>query len=319
MSKANSQARILLTGATGQVGGDLVSLLAPYGTVVAPTRSQLDLSDARAILQFIDRIKPVWIVNPAAYTAVDKAESEPQAAFAINAEAPKAIGAAAAELGIPVIHFSTDYVFNGDGTRPWAESDATEPVGAYGASKLAGEQALAASGAAHLIFRTSWVYSSRGKNFLLTILKLAQEKEELRIVDDQHGAPTWSRDLARMIAHVMGTIMKRSVDTGSSVQEAVREVQGVYHAADSGETTWFGFAEAFLNCFARARPEVTLARLAPIPSSAYPTPARRPANSRLDCGRLKEAFGFTMPAWQDSAAAVVAEVLRSQGTAAARS
>src|SRR5579871_4507759 len=193
-------------------------------------------------------------------------------------------------MGIPVIHFSTDYVYDGSGTRPRIETDPTGPLGVYGASKLAGDQALASTGAAHLIFRTSWVYGSRGKNFLLTILRLAQEKEELQIVDDQHGAPTWSRDLARMVVHIMAGILDRSTRSGSSATEAVRAVQGVYHAVNSGETTWFGFAQEFLRCFAAARPGVKLARLVPISSSAYPTPARRPANSRLDCSRLKDVF-----------------------------
>lgn len=307
--------RILLTGVTGQVGSDLLPLLEPIGSVIAPTRTELDLSDAQAIGRLIRDVKPDWIVNPAAYTAVDKAESEAQVAYALNAEAPRAIGGAAAELGIPVIHFSTDYVFDGAGSRPWVESDPTAPLGVYGASKLAGERELAASGAAHLIFRTSWVYSSRGKNFLLTILRLAQEKEELRIVDDQHGAPTWSRDLARMVAHVMQRLMERSARSGSLVLETVRQAKGVYHAANSGETTWFGFAREFLRCFAEARPNIKLARLEPIPSTAYSTPARRPSNSRLDCTRLNEVFGLTMPAWQDSAASVVAEVLTRESAA----
>jgi dTDP-4-dehydrorhamnose reductase len=227
------------------------------------------------------------------------------------------LGELGAEMGIPVIHFSTDYVYDGAGTRPWVETDCTGPLGVYGASKLAGDQALAASGAAHLIFRTSWVYSSTGKNFLLTILRLAQEREEMRIVDDQHGAPTWSRDLARLVVEVMRRIEDRSAQSGSAVSEAARTVQGVYHAVNSGETTWFGFAQEFLRCFAKARPEAKLARLVPISSSEYPTPARRPVNSRLDCGRLKEVFGLAMPAWQESAAAVVSEVVKSQSGSAA--
>jgi dTDP-4-dehydrorhamnose reductase len=306
---SDSQARILLTGVTGQVGGDLLPLLGPLGSVIAPGRAELDLSDAPAIRKYIREMKPDWVINPAAYTAVDKSESEAEAANAINAEAPRVIGEAAAELRIPVIHFSTDYVFDGSGTTPWRENDPTGPLGVYGTSKLAGEQALAASGAAHLIFRTSWVYSSQGKNFLRTILRLAQEKEELRIVDDQHGAPTWSRDLARMVVYVIEAIREHGLRSGSSIEEAVRAVGGVYHAANSGETTWFGFAREFLRRFAEARPQVRLARLVPIPSSAYPTPARRPTNSRLDCSRLKQVFGFAMPAWQDSARAVIAEVL----------
>jgi len=274
-------------------------------------RTDLDLRDARAIRAFIRKIKPDWIVHPAAYTAVDKAESEPDLAYAINAEAPRAIGESAAELGIPVIHFSTDYVFNGAGTMPWRESDEPDPLGVYGASKLAGERALASSGAAYLVFRTSWIYSGRGKNFLLTILRLAQEREELRIVDDQHGAPTWSRDLARLIVHVVDRVSLRAAATDTSVQQSVRAIQGIYHATDAGATTWFGFAREFLGLFVEAHPDVKLARLVPIPSSKYPTAAKRPANSRLDCSRLREVFGFSMPTWQESVAAVMAEVLRS--------
>ena len=304
--------RILLTGISGQVGGDLIPLLQAIGPIIAPTRSELDLSDVPTIHRFIRHARPDWIVNSAAYTAVDKAESEPQLAYAINAGAPRALGEAAADLDIPVIHFSTDYVFDGGGNRPWIETDATGPLGVYGASKLAGERALAETGAAHFIFRTSWVFGTRGKNFLLTILRLAQEKEELRIVDDQHGAPTWSRDLARMVVHVMRQMQERSALTGDSVTEAVRKLQGVYHAANGGETTWFGFASEFLRLTAQARPDLKLARLVPIASCDYPTPAKRPANSRLNCSRLQEVFDFRMPTWRESAAAVVTELLESR-------
>jgi dTDP-4-dehydrorhamnose reductase len=314
----DSKVRILLTGASGQVGGDLRPLL-PAGSVIAPGRADLDLRDAESIKKFIRKVKPDWIVNPAAYTAVDKAESEPGLAFAINADAPRAMGEAAVELGIPVIHFSTDYVFDGSGTRPWVEDDLTGPLGVYGASKLAGERTLAESGAAHLIFRTSWVYSSRGKNFLRTILHLAQERQELRIVNDQYGAPTWSRDLAKLVIHVMEKLSDRSTAGGGSAQNAVRAMQGVYHSTDSGQTTWFGFAFEFLRLAATARPELKLARLVPITSSEYPTPARRPSNSRLDCSRLQRVFGFTMPEWEESAAAVIAELLSTENTAATRS
>jgi len=294
-------------------------MLRMSGSVLAPARSELDLSDAESIRRFIREARPDWIINPAAYTAVDKSESEPELAYAINADAPRALGEAAAELGIPVIHFSTDYVFDGSGTRPWVEDDMTGPLGVYGASKLAGERALAESGAAYLIFRTSWVYSSGGKNFLRTILHLAQEKPELRIVNDQHGAPTWSRDLARLVVHVMEKIAERSTLNGESVQDGVRSVQGVYHAAGSGETTWFGFAGEFLRLAEAARPEMQLARLVPIVASEYPTPARRPYNSRLNCSRLEEVFGFTMPAWEQSAASVITEVLNRERAAVAKS
>jgi dTDP-4-dehydrorhamnose reductase len=179
----------------------------------------------------------------------------------------------------------------------------------YGASKLAGEKALAATGAAHLIFRTSWVYGSRGKNFLLTILPLAFHREELRIVDDQYGAPTWSRDLAHLVVHVMRKMTETRAASGASAEEAVRTVQGVYHAVNSGETTWFGFAAEFLRLAAAARPNRKIASVVPISSAEYPTPASRPANSRLDCSSLKRVFGYTMPSWQESTAAVVTEVL----------
>ncbi len=306
---------ILLTGANGQVGGDLLRLLQPIAKVCAPSRSELDLADTERIRRYVLDLKPDWIIHPAAYTAVDKAESEPELAYAINAGAPRILGEVAAELGIPVIHFSTDYVFNGEGTGPWVETDATGPLGVYGASKLAGEHALAESGAAHLIFRTSWVYSSRGKNFLLTILRLALQKEELRIVNDQYGAPTWSRDLARLVVHGMESISDRSLSNGTTVQESVRAVEGIYHAADHGETTWFGFAHEFLRLATQALPHRRLARLTPIASTEYPTPARRPANSRLNCNKLQEVFGITMPPWQESAAAVVSEVLANPSSA----
>ena len=309
---SSPEMRILLTGVSGQVGGDLLPLLQPFGAVIAPTRSDLDLSDAAAIRRFVKDVEPHWIINPAAYTAVDKSETEPDLAYTINAAAPQALGDAAAGMGIPVIHFSTDYVFDGSGTTPWSETDATGPLGVYGASKLAGEQGLAASGAAYLVFRTSWIYGSRGKNFLLTILRLAGQKEELRIVDDQHGAPTWSRDLARMIVSVMKRVSNQAAESHSSIQDAVRAVQGVYHAAAGGETTWFGFSEEFLRIAAAARPYAKIARLVPIHSNEYLTPARRPANSRLNCNRLQQVFGVTMPKWQESVAAVVSEVLQSE-------
>ena len=306
----DSGKRILLTGVIGQVGGELLPLLQPFGSVISADLPDFDFLNPASVRKFVTECKPDWIVNPAAYTAVDKAESQPDLAHAINAEAPRVLGEVAAELGIPVIHFSTDYVFNGVGTRAWVETDETGPLGVYGVTKLAGERNLAATGAAHLIFRTSWVYGSRGKNFLLTILPLAFQKEELRIVNDQYGAPTWSRDLARMVAHVMKRITEDSA--GGSAEEKVRTLQGVYHAVNSGETTWFGFAREFLRLAAEARPGAKLARLVPISSSEYPTPAKRPENSRMNCTRLREVFGFTMPTWQESTAAVMSEVLNGE-------
>jgi dTDP-4-dehydrorhamnose reductase len=286
-------ARILVTGSSGQVGGELVTSLATLGEVVAPGRATLDMADSASVRAAIRAFQPQWIVNPAAYTAVDKAESEPELAYAVNADAVRVIGEEAREIGATVIHFSTDYVFDGTGTKPYAETDPTGPLGVYGASKLAGEQALAASGAKYIVIRTSWVYGATGKNFLLTILRLAREREQMKIVADQHGAPTWSRDLARLTAHVIAQ------GGGES---------GVFHAAGAGETTWFGFAEEALRMRRRIEPGVKFAELLPIPTTEYPTPARRPANSRLDCAKLKATFGWEMMDWRESLAKVMAEL-----------
>ncbi len=293
--------RILLTGASGQVGGELLQSLAPLGEVVAAGREQMDLSDATgdfgALRETIRRVKPRWIVNPAAYTAVDKAESEPELAYAVNRDAVRAMGEEAKRIGAAVIHFSTDYVFAGTGETPYVETDATGPVSVYGASKLAGEQSLAESGAAHMIFRTSWVYGGKGKNFLLTILKLARERELLKVVGDQHGAPTWSRDLAAMTAAVIG-LCKDGV---------VGELGGVYHAAGAGETTWYGFASEAVRLEQERKPETKLAVIEAITTAEYSTPAKRPSNSRLNCGRLEKNFGWKMMDWRDSLRRVLAE------------
>jgi dTDP-4-dehydrorhamnose reductase len=243
-------------------------------------------------------------VNPGAYTAVDKAESEPELAYAINAEAVRVIGEEARAIGAGVIHFSTDYVFDGSGSAPYRETDATGPVSVYGASKLAGEKALEGSGAGHMIFRTSWVYGACGKNFLLTILKLARERETLRVVADQYGAPTWSRDLARMTAAVIGECEARSQELAS----ALADVGGVYHAAGAGETTWHGFAAEAVRLQREQEPGVRLAAIEAITTAEYPTPAKRPANSRMNCARLKERFGWEMMDWRDSLREVLAEL-----------
>ena len=303
---------ILLTGVNGQVGGELLPLLSALGEVVAPTREELDLGDTSAIRDIVRRVKPRWIVNPAAYTAVDKAESDAEAAFAINRDAPGVLGEEAARIGAPVLHFSTDYVFAGDGTQPWCETDPTQPLGVYGSSKLAGEQALAASSAAHMVFRTSWVYGTRGKNFLLTILKFAREREELKIVADQHGAPTWSRDLARLAVHAILQSEEDAVERGLTLAEAVQPIAGIYHACNAGFTTWFGFASEFVRLAQLAEPEQPFAKLMPIPSSEYLTPAKRPENSRMTCEKLTGVLGFEMPTWEQSTAQVMAEVLAAK-------
>jgi len=273
--------KILITGTTGQVGGEILRL---FPQALAPTRADLDLSSESSIRAFVQHHKPSWIINPAAYTAVDKAESEPTLAHAINAEAPRILGEEARNVGATVIHFSTDYVFDGTKSTPYLEDDATNPLGVYGASKLAGEQALAATGAAHIILRTSWVYGATGSNFLLTILKLAAERPELRIVADQVGAPTWSRDLATLTTQIIN---------------APSVPSGIYHATNQGETTWHGFATEALRL---ANSHTTLI---PIPTSAYPTPASRPANGRLNCDKLDRTFGRRLPDWQQSLTTVL--------------
>jgi dTDP-4-dehydrorhamnose reductase len=298
--------KILLTGATGQVGGELSKTLKLLGDVVAPDRVTMDLANSDSIREMIRAIRPRWIVNPGAYTAVDKAESEPHLAYAINAEAVKTIGEEAHALGAGVIHFSTDYVFDGSGNEPYSETDAVGPVSVYGASKLAGEKALSESGAGNMIFRTSWVYGAKGKNFLLTILKLAQERETLKIVADQHGAPTWSRDLARMTAQVIQDCEAAARDKG--LKAALSDAGGIYHAAGSGETTWFGFATEAVQLQREREAGVRFATVEAIQTAQYPTPAKRPSNSRLKCSKLTERFGWTMMDWRDSLREVLSEL-----------
>ena len=310
-SSVRTAGPILLTGVNGQVGGALLPLLQSLGEVVAPTRAELDLADAEAIRAFVRELKPRWIVNPAAYTAVDKAETDVAAAFALNRDAPRVLGEEAARCGSAVLHFSTDYVFSGDGTVPWREDDAPAPLGVYGASKLAGEQALAASDAAHMIFRTSWVFGPRGKNFLLTILRFARERPELKIVADQYGAPTSACDLARLIEHTIRQCEAQAAKTGGSLPDTVRERGGIFHACDAGETTWFGFAEEFIRLAQQAEPQHTFATLTPISTADYPTPAKRPANSRMDGSKLERVVGFAMPSWQAATKEVMQEVLGS--------
>jgi dTDP-4-dehydrorhamnose reductase len=295
--------RILLTGVTGQVGGELIAALAPLGELVAPDRSKLDLSDVEAVRRTIRQLAPRWIVNPGAYTAVDKAESEPALAHAINEHAVRAIGEEAKKLGAGVIHFSTDYVFDGTGTTPYKEDAPTGPVSVYGASKLAGEKALAATGAAHMIFRTSWVYGATGKNFIRTILKLAREKDKLRIVDDQYGAPTWSRDLAQMTQRVID--WTEAAARGRNLDETLASYSGVYHAPGAGETTWYGFAAEAVRLTKEREPEAKFAALEPIPTTEFPTPAKRPANSRMSAAKLTDRFDWRMMDWKDSLAEVI--------------
>ena len=277
--------RILLTGVNGQVGWELQRTLAPLGEVIAADRSVLDLADTAGIRRSVAAIAPDLIVNPAAYTAVDKAESEPELAHAINAVAPGKLAA----CGIPLVHFSTDYVFDGRKAGAYTEDDTPNPLGVYGASKLAGEGAVARAGIPHLILRTSWVYGLRGRNFLLTMQRLARERESLSVVDDQFGAPTWSRLIAEATALVIARWLERPDQTATS---------GIYHLTCGGRTSWHGFTAAILAHLAGT--EAKLARLTAIPTSGYPTPAARPANSQLDCGKLAATFGVGLPDWENA-------------------
>jgi dTDP-4-dehydrorhamnose reductase len=283
--------RILLTGVNGQVGWELQRTLAPLGEVIAAGREQLDLADTAHIHRSVAAIAPDLIVNPAAYTAVDKAESEPELAHAINAAAPGELAQAAAARGIPLVHFSTDYVFDGRKPGAYTEADTPNPLGVYGASKLAGEQAVARAGIPHLILRTSWVYGLRGRNFLLTMQRLARERDTLAVVDDQFGAPTWSRLIAEATALVVARWLDRPNRAASS---------GIYHLSCGGRTSWHGFTAAILAHLAAT--DGKLARLTAIPSSGYPTPAARPPNSQLDCGKLADTFGVHLPDWEQALA-----------------
>lgn len=282
--------KILLTGCRGQVGWELARTLSTLGEVVALDADGLDLTDAAAIRRVAGEVRPGIIVNPAAHTAVDKAESEPDLARAINTTAPGILAEEAEKLGALLVHYSTDYVFDGGGEAPRQEDDPTGPLNVYGATKLEGENAIRAGCRRHLIFRTSWVYGARGANFLLTMRRLMGERPELKIVDDQIGAPTWCRHLAEATAQILAQV-------GSPARGADKpEPWGVYHMTNGGETSWHGFAAAIQTLDAPGKP----ARLVAIPSSEYPTPARRPLNSRLDNGKLERVFGIRLPDWRDA-------------------
>jgi dTDP-4-dehydrorhamnose reductase len=285
--------RILLTGRTGQVGGALCAPLGDLGTVISPDRSQLDLSRPEAISDALDQLKPSLIVNPAAYTAVDRAEDERLLAFRVNADAPKAIAIWAARHKVPLVHFSTDYVFDGSGERPWREDDAPGPLSTYGASKLAGEAAIVAVGGEHLIIRTSWVYANRGQNFMLTIARLAAERKELRIVSDQFGAPTSARVIADA---VMKVLTAKQADPATLFLHEC----GIINVSSSGETSWCGFAAAIVAGLKNRGLHVETECVVPIKAEEYPTKARRPRNSRLDLGRLQEIFGIRTLSWQEA-------------------
>lgn len=280
--------RILITGGAGQLGWELRRTLAIFGEVVAPSRDILDLASVDSIVAAVRGVRPSLIVNAAAYTAVDKAESESELAMKINGDAPRILAEEAALRNAALIHYSTDYVFDGRKAEPYREDDEAAPINVYGRTKLAGEQGVMAAKAAHLIFRTSWVYGSRGRNFLLTMLRLAKERKELKVVDDQVGAPTSARLIAEATA---GAIAKNFAD-GVLDLDRFRQMGGLYHLTAAGRTTWYGFAQAILTG------KEGMAKVSPIPTSGYPTPARRPQNSVLDNSKLEKQFGFSLPDWK---------------------
>ncbi|WP_375861812.1 dTDP-4-dehydrorhamnose reductase [Burkholderia stagnalis] len=283
--------RILVTGVNGQVGFELVRTLQGLGQVFAVDRSALDLSQPDSIRAVIREIRPTLIVNPAAYTAVDKAEQERDLAMAINGVAPGVMGEEARKLGAALIHYSTDYVFDGTKDGEYVETDPACPANVYGESKLAGEAAIAASGAAHLIFRTSWVYGARGRNFMLTMLRLGKERSELKVVSDQIGAPTWSNTIATLTSHVVA-----QANASQDVTQWWNERSGIYHMTASGVTSWHGFASAIFELAGgESRPSVL-----PISAAEYPVPATRPANSRMAGGKLQDVFGLRAPDWKEA-------------------
>ena len=287
MSNGTAPLKILISGKTGQVALELQKHLGGLGQLIVLGRNDLDLSKPEQIRAQVRAHRPDLIINAAAHTAVDLAESEPELAFAINGVAPGVFAEEAAALGIPLIHYSTDYVFDGNKPAPYTEDDTPNPLGVYGKSKLAGERAIAATGAEHLILRTSWVYSTHGKNFLLTMQRLLQERPELRVVADQIGAPTWAGTIARSTRLLI-----------ERWQAAEAGAWGVYHLTAQGETSWFGFTQAIAeHLSAQGKPCATLE---PIPASAYPTPAARPQNSRLDCSRLEREWQVAQPTWQNA-------------------
>jgi dTDP-4-dehydrorhamnose reductase len=277
--------KVLINGRHGQVSHELQRRLGAVGELIVLGRDQLDLAQPDQVRRQVQNIRPDLIINAAAHTAVDLAESEPQAAFAINAVAPGILAEEALALDIPLIHYSTDYVFDGMKAGPYTEDDTPNPLGVYGKSKLAGEQAIRDVQGKHLILRTSWVYSTHGRNFLLTMQRLLQEKPELRVVADQIGAPTWA-----------GTIANSTLALIERWQANEVADWGTYHLSAQGETSWFGFAQAIGEALRQqGKPCATLIA---IPSSDYPTPAARPLNSRLDCSRLQRDWGVSQPDWQ---------------------
>jgi dTDP-4-dehydrorhamnose reductase len=285
--------RILVTGVTGQVGGALAKRLKPLGDVVPAARSDFNLAEPGTLPEALDRLSPDLIVNPAAYTAVDRAEDECELAFIVNGESPGVIARWASRRHVPLVHFSTDYVFDGQGETPWHEDSPPAPLSVYGASKLAGEEAIRAANGPHLIVRTSWVYAATGANFLRTVVRLARERAELKVVADQIGAPTTAPVLADTMAGIL------AADSGNLAQRFGR-ANGLVNIAASGETSWHGFAVRIVDGLRARGIKLAVQSIALLRTEEFSTRAKRPKNSRLDLARLKETFGLITPSWTDS-------------------
>jgi dTDP-4-dehydrorhamnose reductase len=294
--------RVLLTGTAGQVGGALLPLLQGRGEVLTPSQAEFDLAKPDALENELGRLRPDVIINPAAYTAVDRAEDEAELVFNINAKAPAAIARWASLHNIPLVHFSTDYVFNGEGDKPWREDSPTAPLSVYGASKLAGDNAVKAANGPHLIVRTSWVYDSKGVNFLKTMARLAAERKELKIVADQIGSPT----SARVIANAVATILPPNLH---DVSARFSRDGGIVNVVCAGETSWHGFATAIVAGLKARGARLQVEKIEPIGTKDFPTKAKRPGNSRLDLSRLRDVFGIVTPSWSDALAVELDELV----------
>ena len=299
--------KILLLGKNGQVGWELQRSLAPLGELIALDRHSTehcgDLSNLVGLAQTVRDVRPDVIVNAAAHTAVDKAESETDLAHTLNALAPEVLATEVAKLGAWLVHYSTDYVFDGSGDQPWVETDATGPLSVYGASKLEGEALIARHTPRHLIFRTSWVYAARGGNFAKTMLRLGQERDKLTVINDQFGAPTGADLIADITAHAVRQVVRDGAEAAA--------LAGIYHLVASGTTTWFDYAKHVLAQAQLVQTAINIkaTQIDPVPTSAFPTPARRPHNSRLDTQKLQVTFGLTLPPWQDGVNRMLAEIL----------
>lgn len=292
---------ILITGGNGQVGYELKRKLAVFGVVDSPSRQCLDLENLEEVATYLEAKKPSLIVNAAAWTAVDSAENETVKALALNKALPSVLAEYAAKHNIWLIHYSSDYVYPGDGTTPWKETDTAGPLSAYGKSKLQGDECVLSSGCRHLIFRTSWVYSSRGNNFLKTMLKLAQVRESLNVVNDQYGAPT----PAKLIADVTAIAVDK-------ISQTAEPASGIYHLATSGVTNWHEFASSIFSLVRAKGVELNVKDVVSIPTADYPTPAKRPLNSRLALGKIEDAFGIKMPHWYSQLQLTIEDYLINQ-------